>query len=95
MKIDKKYQDMLSTVAIDGSFTLYKFVPTLFKPLLLEFEPISRTRRVRLLLEYLHREHYSVYYLSYLGELVGYCIAVQGGRRLRCSSKRDIVLGPD
>ena len=51
-------------------------------------------RRGRLTLEYLHKDHYKVYYLSVNQELVGHCLVAIGGRRLKCSTTSDIVLGP-
>lgn len=55
---------------------------------------MSIIRRVRFVLEYLHKTHYRVYYLVVAGEAVGYCVVAPGGRRLKCSTENDIVIGP-
>ena len=73
---------------------MYLYRPSLFRPLLADGEKIRPVRRLRFLYEYLHLGHYDVYYLADSGELAGYCVVTPGGRRLKCSGKRDIVLGP-
>lgn len=64
------------------------------KPLYGNLHTIHFVRRMRFLLEYLHKGHYKVYYLKTGNEYVGYCVVTPGGRRLGCSSRKDIVLGP-
>ncbi len=73
---------------------LLKYEPTFMKPLFMDFEPMRLVRRVRLLMELLRPGKYVVYYLEKQRQLVGYCVVTPGGRRLKCSTKNDIVLGP-
>ena len=73
---------------------LLEYTPTVAKPLYTDFEPMRLTRRIRLLLELFRPGKYVVYYLQKSGRLVGYCVVTAGGRRLKCSTRRDIVLGP-
>lgn len=49
---------------------------------------------MRFLLEYLSKGSYKVYYLEVNGELVGYSVFSPGGRRLKCSTRHDLVCGP-
>lgn len=76
-----------------GGVQLYEFEPSLFSPMALPMEQLSMIRRGRLLLEYLCGG-YKVYYLKINDDFVGYCVVSPGGRRLRCSKKNDIVIGP-
>ena len=55
---------------------------------------MKMVRRVRFLLEYLQVGHYLVYYLADQDDVVGHCVVVPGGRRLRFTTIKDIVLGP-
>lgn len=82
------------TVYEKDNTRLLKYVPTIAKPLYTDFEPLRLIRRIRLLLELLGPGKYDVYYLEKYGDLVGYCVVTPGGRRLKCSTKKDIVLGP-
>lgn len=76
------------------SFFILEYKPTLLKPLLVDFERMRFIRRIRYFLEFLGKEHYTVYYLAYQGELIGHCVVAPGGRRLKCSNIDDIVIGP-
>lgn len=73
---------------------LLEYRPLLFKPLYINFEPMRLIRRIRFLKEYLGNGHYKVYYLKVDDEYVGYCVVAPGGRRLKCSTEQDIVIGP-
>ncbi len=73
---------------------LYEYTPTILKPLYVDFEPMGLVRRVRFFLEYLGKAHYRVFYLEKGGCLIGHCVVAPGGRRLKCSTPEDIVLGP-
>lgn len=73
---------------------LWEYTPTLFKPLFGNLDPPSFVRRIRFLLEYLSKGSYKVYYLEVNGTIVGYNVLVPGGRRLKCSSSKDMVSGP-
>lgn len=84
----------LKQISQEGEYTLYEYSPSLLKLYYVDFEPMPLFRRGRLTIEYLHKGHYKVYYLSINGSLVGHCLVAPGGRRLRCSSDNDIVLGP-
>lgn len=72
---------------------LLEYTPTFWHPLA-EKEPMHPVRRVRFMLEYLGKDAYRVYYYAVNGKTVGYCVAAPGGRRLKCSAKRDVVIGP-
>lgn len=78
----------------EGEKKFYSYTPTVFRPLYTHFEPMTLSRRVRLLLEWLGKNSYKVFYLEINGVLVGHCVAAPGGRRLRRSTPEDIVLGP-
>lgn len=73
--------------------SIYEFEPCLFQLLAIPFEKLRLVRKVRLLLEYL-RGGYKVYYLAKEGRVAGYCVVTSGGRRLKCSTKNDAVIGP-
>ena len=81
-------------ISSNEQYAIYEYTPTIFKPLLVNLEKMSVTRRVRFLLEYLGKRHYKVYYLVVDGEAVGQLVIAPGGRRLKCSTERDIVIGP-
>lgn len=55
----------------------------------------SLSHGLRMMLEYLEGG-YSIYYMIQTGKdnIAGYVTVAKGGRRLRCSTKQDIVLGP-
>lgn len=84
----------MKKVYSDRNIKLYEYKPSLIKPLFINFEKMSIVRRVRFLKEYCAPGHYRVYYLSINNELVGHCVVTPGGRRLKCSSDKDIVIGP-
>lgn len=55
----------------------------------------SLSHNFRMLLEYLEGGYEILYmYNSSLGGILGYILIARGGRRLRCSTPEDIVLGP-
>ena len=78
----------------EGNIAFYSYKPTVFRPLYTHFEPMTISRRVRLLLERLGKNSYKVFYLEVDGALVGHCVVAPGGRRLGRSVEQDIVLGP-
>jgi len=86
--------DKLKILYQKGDRALYEYRPTISKLLYFDFQKMRFSRRVRLMLEWLNPKHYLVYYLSINGELVGHCIVAPGGRRLKCSTNNDIVIGP-
>lgn len=88
-----KYIHHLRFVVTDRDFVLYEYKPKLSLVLLVPFERLTIVRRIRLIIEII-RGGYYVYYLSYLGHITGYCIVTPGGRRLKISTSKDIVLGP-
>lgn len=79
---------------VENGFTLWEYTPSLFKPLYGNIDPPSFTRRIRFLLEYFGKGSYKVYYLEVNGNLVGYNVFAPGGRRLKCSTSKDLVDGP-
>lgn len=84
---------MRKVVEEDG-YVLWEYRPTLFRPLYGNIDPPSLIRRIRLLQEYLAKGSYKVYYLEVDGNLVGYNVFAPGGRRLKCSTRNDLVDGP-
>ena len=93
-KLDKE-MSRLSLVAEESGLSLYEYRPTLYRPLLVHFQPMPFVRRCRYLKEYLHKGHYRVYYLLDPDRIpLGFCVVTPGGRGLKCSAKNDIILGP-
>ena len=84
---------MHKIVEEDG-YSLWEYFPTLFRPFYCKLDKQSFVRRVRLLLEYLSKGKYKVYYLVIDGKIVGYSVFTPGGRRLKCSTSNDLVSGP-
>lgn len=80
-------------VADMNDLSLYEFMPSLFQQLAVPLENISLVRKTRLFLEYL-RGGYKVYYLVKGDLILGYCVVTPGGRRLKRTTKRDVVIGP-
>lgn len=92
----KRSKDLknLTFIYREGSKSFYSYRPTVLHPLYYHFEPMTLSRRVRLLLERLGKGSYKVFYLAVDDELVGHCVVAPGGRRLERSTQQDIVLGP-
>ncbi len=78
----------------DDGCSLYEYTPSLLHPLLFDYEPMKFVRRCRYFFEYMHLDHYKVYYLSVKNDFVGFCVVSPGGRKLKCSNKDDIILAP-
>lgn len=91
-----KKTDGLTLISARDGMKLYFYKPTIFHPLLKEFAPMLKNRRLRFLRNYFRPGKYSVYYLEVNEELVGMCVVTPGGPglKLKCT-KEDIVLGPD
>lgn len=87
------YQDKFVLVGNDNQFSLYEYKPSLLHPLAIDFEPLWTFRRFRFWFELL-KGGYKVYYLVIGDIIVGHCVVTPGGRRLKVSTKEDIVLGP-
>ena len=87
------YSHRLRLIEKCSDYGLFEYKPTLRCLLLIPFEQLTYVRKVRLALEVI-RGGYYVYYLSKKEGFVGYCVVTPGGRRLKKSSKNDIVLGP-
>lgn len=88
-----KYKRALRLVVSDGNISLYKYTPSVLKLFVVPLEQLSIVRRMRFLLELFHGG-YSVYYLAREGNVVGYGVITPGGRRLKCTTKHDAVIGP-
>lgn len=71
-----------------------EYTPTLLRPLPYDLEPMRPVRWVRFALEYVRKGRFRVYCLEVEGKPAAYCVATPGGRRLKCSTGADIVLGP-
>ena len=80
-------------ILVDGDYTLWEYTPSLIKPLYDDIDPLSLIRRIRLMIEKI-QGGYKVFYLEVNGVLVGYNVFAPGGRRLKCSTKQDLVDGP-
>ena len=94
MLLKKKNYSKIKEIEKREQYVLYEYQPTLFHPLLLDFEPMRFVRRVRFLLEYLQKGKYLVYYLAEHDDFVAHCVVVPGGRKSQCTTEDDIVLGP-
>lgn len=78
----------------------YQYSPTLFRPYFMDYpkqdHPPYESRvvhRVRMMMEYL-RGGYSVIYMVRNDHILGHLVVARGGRRLKVSTKKDIVIGP-
>lgn len=87
------YKRSLRLVVSDREISVYEYCPSVFKLFAIPLEKQSVVRRVRLLLE-LIRGGYKVYYIAKEGNVVGYCVVTPGGRRLKCTTRQDVVIGP-
>ena len=78
--------------------SLYLFRPTIFKPLLFDYERMTIKRRLRYFRNYCRRGKYVVYYLALDKDksFVGLCAVTPGGRglKIQCTHNNDIILGP-
>ena len=86
----KKY---LRLIVSKDDLLIYEYTPSLFRLVLVPMEPLNKVRKFRFLLEYI-RGGYKIYYLAKDGIVVGYCVITPGGRRLKCSTTKDAVIGP-
>ena len=83
----------MKLVGYENYAQLYEFKPSIFSFLAFPMDKLTMIRRFRFLYEYLSGG-YKVYYLKIENQFVGYCLVTPGGRRLKCSTKKDIVIGP-
>ena len=84
----------MQNVYKDEKYEIYEYCPTIIKPLAINFEPMRFVRRIRFLKSFFGKGKYKVYYLKVNGEFVGHCVIQPGGKRLKCSTEHDIVIGP-
>ena len=94
MKLKQRDYTKIKEISTDGRFTFYEYKPTLFRPFLVDIEPMTFVRRIRLLLEYVQKGGFLVYYLADQGDFIAHCVVVPGGRRIKCTTRNDIVIGP-
>lgn len=87
---DKKLNYMIKI----GNYEFYEYKPVLGRWLYRNYETLTPQRWVRFLLEFYCEDRYVVYYMTLNSRVLGYCLVAPGGRRLSCSTKEDIVLGP-
>ena len=78
----------------------YQYSPTLLHPYFMDYprqdHPPYESRvvhKVRMMLEYL-RGGYTVIYMVRNGNVLGHLVVARGGRRLKISTREDIVIGP-
>ena len=86
--------ERMRKIAQEGEFVLWEYHPTLFRLLYKDIDKISYIRRIRLMMEYFSKGRYKVFYLEVNGKIVGYDVFCPGGRRLKCSTPKDLVSGP-
>ncbi len=79
--------------SIDG-YDFYFFYPSLAKWYYKNYDKLHVSRWIRLFIEYISKESYFVVYIAKKDEILGYCLVAPGGRRIKCSAHKDIVLGP-
>lgn len=84
----------LDYISGNDVFDFYIYKPTFGKWLYKNYEHMRIQRWVRFLLEYVSKQRYVVYYIAEKDTILGYCFLAPGGRRLKCSNEKDIVLGP-
>ena len=84
---------------VDG-MDYYQFTPTLghwffenWTGFQEDKEKHSKKQRIRMLIEWLWGG-YHIYYAGQGEKIFGYVLIARGGRRVTCSKKSDIVLGP-
>lgn len=80
-------------IASEANVRLYEFKPNLFSLVPFQMEKLTFIRKLRFLYEFLCGG-YKIYYLQIDSNFVGYCLVTPGGRRLKCSTTKDIVIGP-
>ncbi|MBR6027690.1 MAG: GNAT family N-acetyltransferase [Clostridia bacterium] len=79
------------------SLRYYRYEPRLFRwyhagyP---EYAAPTASHQARMLIEYLQGGFHVIYMADATDEVLGYLVVAPGGRRLTCSAKEDIVLGP-
>lgn len=90
----------MNYVGTYSNIDFYKYTPTIFHPYYMAYPQENHphyekhlAHKIRMMLEYI-RGGYSVYYMVYNDELVGHLVVATGGRRLKVSTKKDIVIGP-
>ncbi len=83
-------------IANQDEYNLFAYKPTLFHPVLIEYEKISLKIRLRYLRNYLRKGKYVIYYLEKDGKYLGMCAVTPGGTgiKIKCAEKQDIILGP-
>lgn len=77
---------------IEG-YDYYEFTPTLGMWFFKNYDKMYFKRWIRMLLEFI-QGGYKVYYMMKNDDVLAYCLVAKGGRRLKCTTKKDIVLGP-
>lgn len=77
----------------DKKIKLYQFEPKLFRLYNFNLQNHSVITRIRYLIDYLQKGRYVIYYMFFHDNVIGECVITPGGRRLRCSTKNDIVIG--
>lgn len=91
--MNDKHMKFLKSV---GDIDYYEFKPSFGKwyyknyP---EYERMTIPHFIRMTIEYIEGG-YRIYYLVKNNSVMGYILVTNGGGRLKCSSARDIVLGP-
>lgn len=74
----------------------FLFKPRLFRCYFSGYSAYQKStilHTIRMMIELLDGG-YRVYYMALGNEIVGYGVVASGGRRLKCSDKKDVVLGP-
>lgn len=82
----------LQLVYTDGNKKIYEYSPTSWKPLYKKLDYVFLGRFLRYQYE-IAKGGYLVYYLEVDGQIVAQNIIIPGGRRMKCTTNRDVVIG--
>lgn len=82
----------LQLVMTDGNKKIYKYSPTRLRPLYKKIDAVSIGRLLRYQYE-IAKGGYLVYYLEVDGNLVAQNIIIPGGRRMKITTEKDVVIG--
>lgn len=82
----------LQIVFSEGNKKIYKYSPTRIKPLYMKLDSVSLGRFLRYQYE-IAKGGYLVYYLEVDGRFIAQNIIIPGGRRMKITTERDVVIG--
>ena len=98
--MNKLVHKRMRYLGIFENIAFYEYSPSFFCPYFMDYpkenHPNYESRlihKIRMMLEYI-RGGYRVFYMVYDDNIVGHIVVANGGRRLKISTKSDIVVGP-